>query len=847
MNTGRRLLITLLCAVFIFGWFSWPLYRHFNRGITYTSAVSDAPPVRYMVMGDHLQLLYHFWLTSDWLRGQTPLGYNPYLFNTGDDEDTACPSTDYLPFSGLFAILHLVFTRATAWNLTNLAVIWMSLFFLTRLLQVYGADERQSILLAIIYLGLPYQWATLFGGSPTGFAMMSVPMMLYGMERIIRTGAFSGTVLAIAGLLAAFWTDAHVILFLILLAPAWGLLILVHEPECPWQRWSDWLRRLGAGAPLAITALVAVVLRMRSKAGLGESTMSEGRGLSEVALFSPHRAGLVTGSATGHEHTIYIGPLLLLLIGTGIAIGLYWAWKQRNRREAAHIVLLAGGFLLIVAFALGTNGPFNAIVLHLARRLLPPIGMIRQPAKIFAILCPIAAVLSVPAMRALCGKHHAPAWRILPALLVAGLLLLNLSAQIRPGICLLDETQQAYAAIVEDTPENTPPRAIAIPIWPGDSAWSSLYQHYTSLYRIRLVNGYLPFVAQDYVESVYLPLDSLNSGLLSPGQIKLLADMGVRHLILHEDAYPEQVSWFPVGAALKKLLEHPQLRLLAQDGPVWAFRILDAPQDRSNSILPLDDWTPIGSRIQSEMEHERLLGNAQILGADSASGGLFVRLATPGDGVSMGNFNHQEAHDANLMIRVRGKADWAFQVHNEDSLDIEEVETRSEAWTWITMPIRWRKGTALIRPALTLTKGHLDVDRVSYISGQPPTPAIGESVLIPATVLFRAGYTDIESGAVVFRTEREPARRILYGPRWPLPDGRYLAEPVWAEPPPDERLGRFELKMGHETIGSVAWVGPDNPPLAFSTQPLNLPLEFGFYYERKTDLRIRGIRITRVE
>ena len=62
--------------------FTWPLPRHVLTAIPF-AARADGPSHTQMAAGDHLQLLYNFWLFADTLAGHTPWGYNLYEFNAG--------------------------------------------------------------------------------------------------------------------------------------------------------------------------------------------------------------------------------------------------------------------------------------------------------------------------------------------------------------------------------------------------------------------------------------------------------------------------------------------------------------------------------------------------------------------------------------------------------------------------------------------------------------------------------------------------------------------------------------------------------------------------------------------
>ena len=82
----RLLLRSLLVALAVWTVFSWPLVLHVGSAIPSGITTGLAPKeILPMEPGDHLQLLYHFWLFSDMVGGHTPWFHNLYEFNTGDD------------------------------------------------------------------------------------------------------------------------------------------------------------------------------------------------------------------------------------------------------------------------------------------------------------------------------------------------------------------------------------------------------------------------------------------------------------------------------------------------------------------------------------------------------------------------------------------------------------------------------------------------------------------------------------------------------------------------------------------------------------------------------------------
>ena len=63
---------------------AWPLPRYVGAGIP-AAAHREAADVQPLIPGDHLQFMYYCWLAGDMVAGQTPLFYNLYEFNTGND------------------------------------------------------------------------------------------------------------------------------------------------------------------------------------------------------------------------------------------------------------------------------------------------------------------------------------------------------------------------------------------------------------------------------------------------------------------------------------------------------------------------------------------------------------------------------------------------------------------------------------------------------------------------------------------------------------------------------------------------------------------------------------------
>ncbi|MFH0879429.1 MAG: hypothetical protein V2A34_06920, partial [Lentisphaerota bacterium] len=177
----KTVALTFLVTTLVWAVFCWPLPRHLSDGITMSSRNIEKGHARTMIRGDHLQLLYHFWLFGDWIRGNSPFSKNVYEFNTGGDEDRTEAHPYFMPFCFLYAAGEFAAGRAFGWNFTVFMTLWLSYLFTVLLLLRYTNRSLAAYAAALISMLLPYRWLTLLGGSPTGFAMTCVPLLMLSM------------------------------------------------------------------------------------------------------------------------------------------------------------------------------------------------------------------------------------------------------------------------------------------------------------------------------------------------------------------------------------------------------------------------------------------------------------------------------------------------------------------------------------------------------------------------------------------------------------------------------------------------------------------------------------------
>ncbi len=847
-----RLPLLGLVSLMLFAWITWPLPQTFLTGIISSHRSEQGPP-RSVILGDHLQLMYHFELMKGFLTGETPWLYNLYEFNTGDDAVTYFPDPYYAPFSVIYALGSMLGLPGLGWNVASLVSVLFGMWGTWRLVRSYEAPW--GICVAATFCGtfLPYRWVTLLHGSPTGFAMMYVPWILYGLRvSIVDRKKFGGWI-AGACVLAAAWGDLHTFFFSALIVPPWCLLMTFSQPG---NRLT--LKEIGAMAKALSGFIVFGILILFqvqfTRSHLSEGSMSEGRTIEEVALFSPAPSGLWDTNPDNPENLIYLtfSALILLLITSTIGIRHFRKVPQPQKRYvASEGLLLFFGLLMVLILSMGPS-----LILEIGPKywralctVIPPYEMIRQPTKIFVLVPSLLAVLMVFPFAG--GRIKLPKY-LAPILLLLGLgIALETGSRIDPTISLLDNGNAAYAAIRSDADAHDEiPRAMAIVLWPGDAHWSSLYQYYAIRHQIRMINGYRPHVMAGYFDDVFMRYNPLNQGYASDEILDHLLNRGIQYLVLHEDAFPEKVSPFGVGQTLAGLLQHPRIQYLERENAIWSFKISptadaanvqNAPWDIASPtrVWPLSYYGPKPDDTVPELERQQAPGAYQH---------QFVRLkAGSGQFLKIAPYPTFYRNTLRISLRYRGQGTLSVGFR-AGSLETEamDVELNSDDWSWTEMLFpEFERFENDLGFRFEVTDGALDVDVAMMMDG----PSVlnmqaGESLFIPAASLFHAGYTDMTTAEVVMDPDRVPHDEVLYGPRLPFPKGRYRVQFETSGGQPGEQIGALRIRDPHPLSAHPVIAGE---ALVFEmVQEENLPLVFAFTYFRNASIRIKGITLTRL-
>ena len=358
-----------------------------------------------------------------------------------------------------------------------------------------------------------------------------------------------------------------------LVSAALALPLLVHGVWllAGWRRW--WSPRLpvlpvalAVGGGLAAGGFLLLLQRLL----LRRSVSGAGRTLHEVLLFSPTPDDLFTRVNLASSRTVYPGVVALALAVLAVAA----LWRQRPAGRRRMLWIFAP--LLVAGIILSLGPRLEALPLfEVAFRLVPSWNFIRQPAKAQVLVALALAVLAAVGVDALTRRRG----RLLQGAGALGLGLL-VAADYHPwrptGVSGLPDGGPEFATVRTEGP-----RALWIPFWPGDSAYSGLYLYATTLTRVPMLNGYSAWLDRSFLTDVYRPLETVNLGVVGETEAQTLRRYGVRQVILDRDAFPLKVSAFGPALTLAYLRASPHLDPVETPAGDWAlhvFRVRDTPR-----------------------------------------------------------------------------------------------------------------------------------------------------------------------------------------------------------------------------------------------------------------------------
>ncbi len=316
----------------------------------------------------------------------------------------------------------------------------------------------------------------------------------------------------------------------------------------------------------------------------------------DVILFSPRLAEFADragGSA------LYPGVVACVLALVGLAA------------SPARGIAFVGA--LCAVLALGSRAPQWIPLYRVAFEVVPFFGMIRQPTK-FVAVAGLALALGAGWGTEVVRRRLGARLGTLAATAVLAGVLLDYRNLVPFGLSALPSENRVYSVVAERARGTN---LLELPLWPGDSHYSSLYLYWALRTGVPTINGYSPFAPRDYVEKVDRPLETMNLGEMSEAQHRLLGELRVRFVTLHRDTFPPKVSAYPYRYSLALLRRNPNLEFVVDDRGAYLFAL------REGGYRPWEETA--ASPLGVFYEAESLLGTSQRIAEEAASGGTLVR------------------------------------------------------------------------------------------------------------------------------------------------------------------------------------------------------------------------------
>ncbi len=293
---------------------------------------------------------------------------------------------------------------------------------------------------------------------------------------------------------------------------------------------------------------------------VAETIAGGGRTLGDVSLFSARLSDLFSSISN-----VYIGVVPALLCGAFLLYILLTTWFGKKKQAfTGEKELLALFYIAVslfcVVLALGLafgNVSLYALFFH----YFPFFHYPRVSDRIITLaLFGLAIVCGyvVQRIQQRCQEKMSLAVVTVVLFTAMGFQLKDYNVFSPMGINILDKGQDVYTHVKKNIGDG---RLLEIPLWPGDSHQSSLYQHYIMLDGIPRINGCSPMVLQKYIDTVFTPLASINQGRLDEEQFELLHALGVEFLTVHDnrDVFLKKVSPFVPLATVRRLENSPYL------------------------------------------------------------------------------------------------------------------------------------------------------------------------------------------------------------------------------------------------------------------------------------------------
>jgi hypothetical protein len=331
---------------------------------------------------------------------------------------------------------------------------------------------------------------------------------------------------------------------------------------------------------------------------LNDSVVGGGRSLGVIKIYSPYFSDVFIRFNSDGEKFVYPGLFTMLLILPGFFI--FGRKLKSFFTKQDKFIFAAAFFLFFLTFFLSFGPRLDHIfpLYNFFHQVVWHFNYIRVPTRIIYVSFFLLSLLAAFGLRVLFQmlKKNSP--------IVACILLIAIGLDYYPekkcGISIMPQENSLYDFVKKNIGSQ---RLLELPIWPGESSWSSIYQWYATRYRLAIVNGYRPAISLDYVNKVFKPLSPLNQGKINEEMWNLLKAFGVKYIILHEEAFPTKVSPFPAHFSTIKLKESIYLKFIRRDQNLYLFEVAQIPNITKDEIQKL---SPVCTLMEAEYFKRRL-------------------------------------------------------------------------------------------------------------------------------------------------------------------------------------------------------------------------------------------------
>ncbi len=326
-------------------------------------------------------------------------------------------------------------------------------------------------------------------------------------------------------------------------------------------------KKLYPAVPLLLTICYIVYWLPKAKTAKFSSTIAAGgRTLHDVKLLSARISDIFTSTSNVYlgEGTFFLlaGFLLVLLSRIVIKGQEFRYYKNMHLRTLFFVLATSVGYVLALGLSFGKSSLYFFLYNYFPYFNYPRISDRLMVMALFT--ASIGSGLIITALFRRFNRKWYHYCLFFFCAIFAVYQLKDYGFYTHMGLTILDNGQSVYTYVQEHRGNNI---LLELPLWPGDSHQSSLYEHYIMLDKIPRVNGYSPLVKQDYVNTVFKPLYTLNRGRLNKKQYNLLRQLHVGYITVHDnrDVFPGKVSPFAPITTVRRLQNSPYLEQIQID------------------------------------------------------------------------------------------------------------------------------------------------------------------------------------------------------------------------------------------------------------------------------------------